>query len=123
VIEGAIRTERRAVLACACGIALWLWPIVTAVLLIAGQPENTGPVVGIGVGMLMAGLAAIPIFFLAAIVSGHWAIARIHRSGLRGQGYAIVGLVLAYAALPVALLGIVALFFAEAMAGCYAVMC
>jgi hypothetical protein len=119
----ATRTEGRAALACTFGIALWLWPSVTAMLLIAGQPDNTGPVVGVGAGMLIAGLAAVPVFFLGAIVCGHWAIARIQRSGLRGQGYAIVGLVLGYAALPVALLGIVALFFAASMAGCYAVMC
>jgi hypothetical protein len=116
-------TNRDAVCACAFGIAVWLWPIVTALLLIAGGTDNTGPVVGLGVVMLMSGMVAVPILFLLAIVCGHWASARIKRSGQQGQGYAIAGLVLAYAAVPAALLGFVALFFIETMASCYAVMC
>ena len=120
---GAGRTERRAVLACGFGIALWLWPIVTASLLFAGQPDNGGPAVGVGVVMLMAGMVAVPFLFLATLVCGHWAIVRMRRSERRGLGYAIAGLVLGYAALPAGLLGIVALFFVGSMAGCYAVMC
>jgi hypothetical protein len=88
---GARRTERRAVLACGFGVALWLWPIVTASLLIAGQPDNTGPTVGVGVVMLMAGLVAVPLLFLATLVCGHWAIARTRRAERRGLGYAIAG--------------------------------
>jgi hypothetical protein len=73
--------------------------------------------------MLMSGMVAVPILFLLAIVCGHWANVRIKRSGQQGWGYATAGLVLAYAAVPVALMGFVALFFIETMASCYAVMC
>jgi len=114
------RTERRAVVACACGIALWLWPFVAVVLVLAGEPDNTGPLVGVGVSMLMAGLVAVPIFFFAAILCGHSARRRVKRLGLPGGSYATAGLVLGYAAVPAALLGIPVLF-ALAMAGacCY----
>lgn len=100
------RREGRAVVACVLGTAVWLWLIVIVVVPVPPRPANSDPVLSFGLVMTRVGLAVIPGLALGAIVCGHSARRRIKRFGLRGDFYATASLVLGYAAVLVALLGV-----------------
>jgi len=67
------RTEPRAVIALACAIAVWPWPIVTVVLLVVGRLGLAGDILVYGSWMAIVDIGTIPCFALAAVVFGHWA--------------------------------------------------
>jgi len=93
------RTEPRAVIALASALAVWPWPILTVVLLVAGRLGLSVDTIVFGSWMAIVDVGTIPAFSLVAVVFGHWARRRIKRFGLRGGSYSTAGLTLGYVTL------------------------